>query len=121
MDCEGGGIDGAIAANHLSFVAHEHQISGRDVCKMSAEWVDPEPVRVFRISDRNVSCQPLVITEMCKQTKGAARRSWRCLRSSSTLSNFGGMRSEARTFPSGTPLVMVCIAFSFVRIRTKIV
>src|SRR6267378_6859411 len=69
MDGEGGGIDRATALNHLAFVAHKDQISRGDVGKMNTERVDPEPVSVFGVSDRDVSRQSLVITEMRKQTK----------------------------------------------------
>jgi len=73
MDCEGGGIDRATALNHLAFVAHKHQIGRGDVGKMNTERVDPEPVRVFGVSDGDVSRQSLVITEMCKQTKDGSQ------------------------------------------------
>src|SRR5438034_11690438 len=73
MDCEGGGIDRATALNHFAFVAHKHQISRCEVGKMNTERVDPEPVGVFGVSDRDVSRQSLVITEMCKQTKGGSQ------------------------------------------------
>src|SRR6266478_6025273 len=73
MDCEGGGIDRPIALNNLPFIAHKHQISRCHMGKMNTERVDPEPVRVFGVSDRDVSRQSLVITEMCKQTKGGSQ------------------------------------------------
>src|SRR6266404_8110540 len=73
MDGEGGGIYRASALNHFAFVAHKHQISRFDVGKMNTERVDPEPVRVFGVSDRDVSRQAFVITEMCKQTKGGSQ------------------------------------------------
>jgi len=58
MDGEGGGIDRATTLNHLPFVAHKHQISRCDVGKMNTERVDPEPVRVFGVSDGDVSRSP---------------------------------------------------------------
>src|SRR5438552_15789374 len=73
MDCEGGGIDRATALNHFPFVAHQHQISRCDVSKMNTERVDPEAVRVFGVSDCDVSRQSLVMTEMSKQTKGGSQ------------------------------------------------
>src|SRR5260221_9909547 len=73
MDGEGGTIDRASAFNHLAFVAQKHQISRGDVGKMNTERVDPESVRVFGVSDRDVSRQSLVIPEMCKQTKGGSQ------------------------------------------------
>src|SRR4051812_8378227 len=73
MNCEGSGINWTSALNHLPIVAYKHQISRCDVGKMNTERVDPEPVRVFGISDRDVSRQSLVITEMCKQTKGSSQ------------------------------------------------
>src|SRR6266699_933289 len=73
MDCEGGCVDRATALNHLPFVAHKDQISRCDVGKMNTERVDPEPVRVFGVSDRDVSRESLVIAEMSKQTKGGSQ------------------------------------------------
>src|ERR1044071_6698633 len=69
MDCESSRIDWPNALKNLAFVAHQHQISRSDMRKMNTKRVDPEPVRVFGISNRDVSGQSLVITEMRKQTK----------------------------------------------------
>jgi hypothetical protein len=59
---EGSSIDGSLPFHYLAVVVYENQVGGANLTEVHAEGVDPEVIKVFRITSRDVTA-PLVESE----------------------------------------------------------
>jgi hypothetical protein len=67
-----------------------NEVGGPDLAEADAERIDPECVTVFRIAGGDVAGDALTEPRAAKIRKPAARRSFRCRRSSARLAKVGG-------------------------------
>src|SRR3546814_7161650 len=70
MDAEGGGLQLALALQHLAREVHQQQVAGRELRPVLAEGVDQEGIRALRRRIAEVVADALVEIETGRQAQG---------------------------------------------------
>lgn len=90
VDREGRDVNGSTPFQDLTLRINAHQIGPLYLSEMHAKRIHPKAVGDNGITHRNVATNSLAIPKAARIRKPAAKRSLRCLRSSSSDENTGG-------------------------------